>query len=78
MTAITVSVGGHSRSLVGTWAVAVGIAAALVLVAAGLVAGRWTAPAASSPAPTVVRYADPGAPSQVDGAEPRCRVRTPC
>jgi len=77
MTAITVSVGGHSRSLVGTWAVAVGIAAALVLVAAGLVAGRWTAPAAQSPAPTVV-YADPGAPSPLAGAEPRCRAHTPC
>ena len=75
MTAITVSVGGHSRSLVGTWAVAVGIAVALVLVAAGLVAGRWTAPASSSQ--TVVRYAGPVAPSQLDDGS-RCQVRTPC
>jgi hypothetical protein len=79
MTAITVSVGGHSRRLPGTWALALGLALAAFLVAAGLVAGRWTAPAsATAPASTTVTQADPGAQPAFDGGEPRCRVRTPC
>jgi hypothetical protein len=60
MTAITVSVGERSRSLAGSWVVVLGVAVAAVLVATGLVAGRWTAPAAdAATASTPARYADP-------------------
>jgi hypothetical protein len=80
MTAITVSVGGHSRRLSGTRALALGLALAAFLVAAGLVAGRWTAAPASATAPasTTVTQADSGAQPAFDDGEPRCRVRTPC
>jgi hypothetical protein len=74
MTAITVSVGGHSRNLAGAWVVALGLAVAAILVAAGLVAGRWTAPAA--PASTTVRAADVQLPFGVT-AYP-CAVGRPC
>ena len=48
MTAVTVSVGGRSGSLAGSWVVVVSLALAGVLVAVGLLAGRWTAPTAAS------------------------------
>jgi len=48
MTAVTVSVGDRSRSLAGSRVVAAGLALAVILLALGLLAGRWTAPTAAS------------------------------
>ena len=84
MTAVTVSVGGRSGSFAGSWVVVVSLALAGILVAVGLLAGRWTAPtaAAAAPAPTTVGQAHPDrlpAGSVAFGTtEYPCAVGRPC
>jgi hypothetical protein len=77
VSAVTVSVGDRSRSLAGGLVLVACLAAAGILVALGLVAGRVTATAApaTAPVPTSVQQAGP---DQLPGAGNACRVRVPC